>query len=79
MHISTKCDKFKNKKYLSELSNIEKSINENLDKETLFLTSSFKTIINLKIADDILNWFQKKLITVVNFDIKKINIKKYQE
>ena len=65
----------KNKNYLSELSNIEKSINENLDKETLFLTSSFKTIINLKIADDILNWFQKKLITVVNFDIKKINIK----
>ncbi len=65
----------KDEEYLSELANIQKSINENLDKETLFLTSSFKTIINSKIADDVLNWFQKKLITIVSFDMKKINIK----
>ena len=64
----------KNEEYLIELNKIQNIINENLDKETLFLTNSFKGTVNLKVANDILGWFQDKLCTVVNFDLKEPNI-----
>lgn len=67
----------KNESYRKELKNIEKSFNENLDKETLLLTTAFKSSISLKITNDVINWFQNKLITIVDFNSKKamINIK----
>lgn len=64
----------KEQNYLNELSNLQKIINENLDKEALFLTNSFKGIVNLKIANDIIKWFQEKLFTIVDFDLKEANI-----
>ncbi len=61
----------KEEQYLSELNNLQKSINENLDEETLFLTTLFKGIISQKVANDILDWFQHKLITIVDFDLRE--------
>lgn len=50
---------------------MEKTFSENLDKEDLFLTTGFKSMISLKIASDILKWFEEKLITVVDFNVKE--------
>ena len=61
----------KGKEFLDELDKFEKTFSENLDKEDLFLTTGFKSMISLKISNDILNWFQEKLITIVDFNIKE--------
>lgn len=61
----------KDEKFISESKDLEKIFSENLDKEDLFLTTGFKSMISLKMSTDILNWFQKKLITVVDFDTKE--------
>ena len=53
------------------MENLEKTFSENLDKEDLFLTAGFKSMISLKISNDILNWFQEQLITVVDFNVKE--------
>lgn len=61
----------KDDKFLKELDSLEKTFSENLDKEDLFLTTGFKSMISLKMSSDILNWFQEKLITVVDFNVKE--------
>lgn len=61
----------KEEEFLNELVNLEKVFSENLDKEDLFLTTGFKSMISLKMSNDILNWFEKKLITVVDFNEKE--------
>ena len=61
----------KGKEFLDELDKFEKTFSENLDKEDLFLTTGFKSMISLKISNDILNWFQEKLIIIVDFNIKE--------
>lgn len=61
----------KDDKFLKELNNLEETFSENLDKEDLFLTTGFKSMISLKMSSDILNWFQEKLITVVDFNVKE--------
>ena len=61
----------KDEKLLEELEGLEKTFSENLDKEDLFLTTGFKSMISLKIASDILKWFEEKLITVVDFNVKE--------
>lgn len=61
----------KDDKFSKELDSLEKTFSENLDKEDLFLTTGFKSMISLKMSNDILNWFQEKLITVVDFNIKE--------
>lgn len=61
----------KDEKFLNELENLENTFSENLDKEDLFLTTGFKSMISLKMSSDILNWFEEKLITVVDFNLKE--------
>lgn len=61
----------KDDKFSKELDSLEKTFSENLDKEDLFLTTGFKSMISLKMSSDILNWFQEKLIIVVDFNIKE--------
>ena len=57
--------------FINENNNLEKNLSENLDKEDLFLTTGFKSMISLKIANDILDWFQEKLVTVIDFNEKE--------
>lgn len=61
----------KGEEYSNEAINLEKIFTENLDKEDLFLTTGFKSMISLKVSNDILNWFSEKLITVVDFNVKE--------
>lgn len=61
----------KSDNFINEVNNLEKVLSENLDKEDLFLTSGFKSMINLKISTNILNWFQEQLVTVVDFNEKE--------
>jgi len=61
----------KDEKFFNELENLENTFSENLDKEDLFLTTGFKSMISLKMSSDILNWFEQKLITVVDFNEKE--------
>lgn len=53
--------------YSEEIKKLEKTFSDNLDKEDLFLTTGFKSLINLKIESDIIQWFQEKLLTIVDF------------
>lgn len=53
--------------YSNEIKSLEKTFSDNLDKEDLFLTTGFKSMINLKIETDIIQWFQNKLVTIVDF------------
>lgn len=71
----------KDDKFIKELKNLEETFSENLDKEDLFLTTGFKSMISLKMSSDILNWFQEKLITVVDFNVKEplVNIENNEE
>ncbi len=61
----------KKENFIDEANNLEKRLSENLDKEDLFLTAGFKSMINLKMSNDVLNWFQEQLITVVDFNEKE--------
>ena len=61
----------KDEEFLDSIENLQKTLSENLDKEDLFLTTGFKSMISLKISSDILTWFQEKLITVVDFNVKE--------
>lgn len=57
----------KEKIYSNEIKNLEKTFSDNLDKEDLFLTTGFKSMINLKIETDIMQWFQNNLVTIMDF------------
>lgn len=61
----------KDEEFIDSLENLQKILSENLDKEDLFLTTGFKSMISLKLSTDILRWFQEKLITVVDFNAKE--------
>ncbi len=61
----------KDENFIDNLDSLQKTLSENLDKEDLFLTTGFKSMISLKISSDILKWFQEKLITVVDFNVKE--------
>ena len=61
----------KDEEFFNSLDNLQKTFSENLDKEDLFLTTGFKSMISLKMSTDILKWFQEKLITVVDFNLKE--------
>lgn len=65
----------KEKSYGNEIKNLEKIFSDNLDKEDLFLTTGFKSMINLKIETDIIQWFQNKLLTIVDFYMNEPVIK----
>lgn len=60
---------------VSYLEDIEKILSQNMDEQDLFLTTGFKSNISLKIANDIVNWFQEYLITVIDFNDRKLLIK----
>ena len=64
----------KENEYLKEFETKAKDFSENLDKEELFLNNAFKGTISLKIANDILQWFQNYLFIITNFDLKKANV-----
>ncbi len=76
---SIKISKENLKTYINEdiegIEAIEKNLNENIDKESLFLTTGFKSMISLKIESEIINWFQNKLVTVVDFAEKEPIVK----
>lgn len=61
----------KDESFVDDLSNLEKKFGENLDKEDLFLTTGFKSLISLKVSNDIISWFQEQLITIVDFNKKE--------
>ncbi len=60
----------KGNEFLKDIINIEKNFNDNLDFETLFLTNSYKGSVSIKIANDILDWFENKLVVIVDFTKK---------
>lgn len=49
------------------ISEIQKKLNENMDKSSLFLTSGFKSIINNELADCVISFFSDKLVIIDNF------------
>lgn len=61
----------KDENNIKEIEKMEENFSENLDKEDLFLTTGFKSMISLKMSNDILDWFQEKLVTVVDFNEKE--------
>lgn len=58
-----------------EINRLTEILSQNMDSEDLFLTAGFKSNISLKIATDIVNWFQEYLVTVVDFNDSKLLIK----
>lgn len=66
-----------NSKFTKEnsLNNIEEILSQNLDMQDLFLTNGFKSMISIDIANDIVNWFQNKLVTIVDFTASRPVIK----
>lgn len=46
----------------SYYSNLLESINQNLEREQLFLAGGFKNIINIEIYENIQNWFSKFMV-----------------
>lgn len=46
----------------SYYSNLLESINQNLEREQLFLAGGFKNIINIEIYENIQNWFNKFIV-----------------
>ena len=67
----------KKEEFKSEAENFENIFSKNLDKEDLFLTTGFKSLISLNMETIIVDWFQESLITVVDFNEKEpiINFK----
>ena len=64
------CDK-------KSLELMEKQLNENLDSEHFFLSGGFKSVVSKKIADEVLAFFQDRLVVFTDFSVEfsKINIK----
>ncbi len=60
--------------FSDELLNLQKMFSENIDSEDLFLTTGFKSMISLKIESEIIDWFQSKLLTIINFNNKELKI-----
>lgn len=58
-----------------DIKKLTEILSQNMDSEDLFLTAGFKSNISLKIATDIVNWFQEYLVTVVDFNDSKLLIK----
>lgn len=58
-----------------DIKRLTEILSQNMDSEDLFLTAGFKSNISLKIATDIVNWFQDYLITVIDFNDSKLLIK----
>jgi len=54
---------------------ISKKLNTNLDPSDLFLARGFKSIINSNIADDVIEFFSKKLYTITDFTLKSAALK----
>ncbi len=65
----------KNEKYIEDIYGLEKNFSENLDKEDLFLTTGFKSMISLKMENDIIKWFQEKLVTIIDFNQREPFVK----
>lgn len=58
-----------------DIKKLTEILSQNMDEQDLFLTTGFKSNISLKIATDIVNWFQEYLETVVDFNDRKLLIK----
>ena len=56
------------------LEPIEEILSQNMDKQDLFLTTGFKSNISLKVATDVIQWFQEYLLIVLNFSNYKLLI-----
>lgn len=52
----------------------QKRLSENLDAESLFLSSGFKSIISDEVADDVLDFFKSKLVVISDFTLKTANL-----
>ena len=61
--------------YLKDTEKIIEILSKNMDDQDLFLTAGFKSNISLKTANDIVNWFQEYLITVIDFNDSKLLIR----
>lgn len=64
----------KSEDFKIELNALEQIFSKNLDSEDLFLTTGFKSMISLKIELEIINWFQDKLITILDFANRELKI-----
>lgn len=56
------------------LKHFEKKINENIDESELFLSRAFKSTINNKLADLVLDFFKEELVVVSDFTLKKTHL-----
>ena len=61
--------------YLKDTEKIIEILSKNMDDQDLFLTAGFKSNISLKTANDIVNWFQEYLITVIDLNDSKLLIR----
>lgn len=61
--------------YLKETEKLVEILSQNMDEQDLFLTAGFKSNISLKTTNDIVNWFQDYLVTVMDFNDRKLLIK----
>lgn len=64
----------KHDNYIDDLKNKEIGFNENLDTKEIFLTNSFKGSISLKITSDVIDWFENKLITIIDFSTRNLSL-----
>lgn len=59
--------KLEKEEYTDIIKDIEDKLSLNIDSQDLFLTTGFKSMISLEFANEVINWFQDKLITIVDF------------
>lgn len=56
------------------LTEIEKKLNSSIDSKELFLCSGFKSVISSQVADEVIDFFKKKMMVVSDFTLKKANL-----
>lgn len=56
------------------LAEIEKKLNNSIDSKELFLCSGFKSVISSQVADEVIDFFKKKMMVVSDFTLKKANL-----
>lgn len=57
------------------LKTLENQIQSNLDQKELFLTNAFRNVVDNKLAQKVIQWFQNNLILLIDFDERDLYIK----
>lgn len=56
------------------LGAIESRLNQSLDKAGLFLANGFKNVVSSAVADEVIQFFEEKLLVVNDFTLKRANL-----